>query len=167
VVRIRALSPDCEIDAGGLRVHWLTEVNPAESVALLRGFADRRERAGDGAMTAIAIHSGDAAEAALRHYLDPAQPSIIRTRATGLLGSFRRPDSRDMLAQLARSDADVQVRRRAQSALGNLPNGEGVPTLIELAKETRDADTRKHAMSLLGSSRDMRAVAFFEEVLKK
>lgn len=167
VVRIRTLSPDCEIDAGGLAVHWLTEVNPAESVALLRGFADRRERAGDGALTAIAVHSGAAADAALRHYLDPAQPSVVRVRAVACLGSYRRPDSRELLVQLARADADTQVRRRAVSALAGLPNGEGVPSLIELAKETRDAETRKHAMNLLSTSRDLRAVTFFEELLKK
>ena len=28
VTQIRTLSADCEIDAGGVQVHWLTEVNP-------------------------------------------------------------------------------------------------------------------------------------------
>ena len=39
VERIRTLSPDCEIDAGNLPVHWLADVKPVESVALLDTFA--------------------------------------------------------------------------------------------------------------------------------
>ncbi len=39
VKRVRALSPDCEIDAGGLPVRWLNGVAPAESAALLRALA--------------------------------------------------------------------------------------------------------------------------------
>jgi hypothetical protein len=35
--RIRALSPDCEIDAGRVPVHWLSDVQPAESVEVLKG----------------------------------------------------------------------------------------------------------------------------------
>src|SRR5258708_3080500 len=50
VERIRTLSPDCEIDAGNLPLHWLSDVKPAESVALLDAFATQRERYMDGAM---------------------------------------------------------------------------------------------------------------------
>src|ERR1035438_3368778 len=46
--RIRALSPDCEIDAGGVPVHWLNDVKPPESVALLAGLAaDAEVRSGE------------------------------------------------------------------------------------------------------------------------
>jgi hypothetical protein len=39
--------------------------------------------------------------------------------------------------------------------------------LIELAKTTQNAEVRKQAMSSLGRSRDPRALAFFEDVLKR
>src|ERR1019366_2770176 len=78
VERIRTVSPDCEIDAGGLPVHWLAEVKPAESVALLDSFAGQRERAVsrlmDGALAAIAAHADPAADAALERWLAPGQP---------------------------------------------------------------------------------------------
>ena len=35
VTRVRSLSPNCEIDAGDVPVHWLTDVQPADSIALL------------------------------------------------------------------------------------------------------------------------------------
>ena len=58
------------------------------------------------------------------------------------------------------------MKRRAVSALRELPNGDGIPLLIQLAKTSRDPEVRKQAMSSLGQSRDQRAVAFFEDVLK-
>jgi len=39
--------------------------------------------------------------------------------------------------------------------------------LIQMAKATHDNEVRKQAMTSLGQSRDGRAIAFFEEVLKK
>jgi len=47
-----------------------------------------------------------------------------------------------------------------------MPNGEGIPLLIQLAKTSHNAEVRKQAMSSLGQSRDQRAIAFFEDVLK-
>ena len=230
VLRIRSLSPDCEIDAGGLPVHWLNDVKPPESVALLRTFAEKRDRYSDSAMTAIALHSDPSAEAELKRYLAPSQPSAVRVRAVSWFGNYRgrsgfevlkglaandpdervreraistlgnsrEPDSLDVLIQLARKDAvarirstaisalnrrsgakvldtlrdavendpDISVRRRAVSALQNMPDGEGIPLLIQLAKNTKDNEVRKQAMNSLGNSHDMRAIAFFESVLK-
>src|ERR1041384_2574042 len=54
--RIRTLSPNCEIDAGGVPVHWLNDVQPAQSVALLISLVPEREHAGDGAVSALAAH---------------------------------------------------------------------------------------------------------------
>src|SRR5664279_2171374 len=89
VERIRTLSPDCEIDAGDLPVHWLADVKPAESVALLDAFAAQRERFMDGAMTAIASHADPAADAALERYLAPNQPESIRLRVVSWFGPAR------------------------------------------------------------------------------
>ena len=57
VTNIRVFSADCELDAGGRPVIWLTGVRPEESVALLRTFIhseinwrehdDRRARVDD------------------------------------------------------------------------------------------------------------------------
>src|SRR5947208_9744191 len=39
IERIRTLSPDCEIDAGNLPLHWLNDVKPPDSVAMLNTYA--------------------------------------------------------------------------------------------------------------------------------
>jgi hypothetical protein len=225
VQRIRTLSPDCQIDAGGLPFHWLNEVKPAESVAALATYAEKRDRYSDSAMTAISLHSDPSAEATLKKYLASNQPSAVRVRAVNWFGfavlkdlANSDPDERvrerainrlgnnsremagavDVLIPLARkdpnarirqaalsalqhkggakvldtyrealeSDPDVSVRRRAVSALQNMPDGEGIPLLIQVAKTTKDNEVRKQAMSSLGNSHDMRALTFFETVLK-
>jgi hypothetical protein len=231
VSRIRALSPDCEIDAGGAPVHWLTDVQPAESVALLVTFVPQRDVRGDGAVKAIALHAGPAADAALERFVAPDQPESLRQRTVGWFGSARgrrgfealknlvasdpsepvreraistlavskEPEAADLLISTARNDRnprlraqavsalgrksgpkmiaaireviekdpDTQVKRRAVSALHALPDGEGIAPLIEVVKTTQNADVRRQAMSSLGQSRDPRALAFFEDVLKR
>jgi HEAT repeats len=102
VSRIRTLSPECEIDAGGVPVHWLADVQPAEGVEVLKGL----------------VTSG------------PSEP----------------------------------VRIHAVSALA--VSKEGIPPLIEVARTTQNAGVRRQAMSSLGRSRDPRALAFFEDVLR-
>jgi hypothetical protein len=47
-----------------------------------------------------------------------------------------------------------------------MPNGEGVPKLIEVARAHKNPAVRKQAMFWLGQSKDPRALAFFEEILK-
>ncbi len=231
VDRIRSLSPDCEIDAGGLPVYWLTDVQPAQSVALLATFVSQRERMGDGMVGAIAQHADPAADQVLDRFTASDQPESLRLRVVSWMGSARGrhgfevlkqliaadPDDRvreravsalsaskerealDLLISIAstgktprmreqaisalsrkpapeaiavlskaiESDPDTQVRRRAVSALSALPDGAGVPLLIQVVRTSPSPEVRKQAMSTLGQSRDPRAVAFFEEVLKK
>lgn len=231
VNRIRTLSPDCEIDAGNVPVHWLTDVQPAQSIALLVSLMPQRDRLGESPLGAVAQHADPAADQALERFLGTDQPESVRLRVVSWMGSSRgrhgfdvlkklisadpdekvrerainslsnsrEPDALDLMISIARgdsnprmreqaisalsrkggpqvvstlskvieSDSDNQVKRRAVSALNQLPDGEGVPLLIQTVKTTQNAEVRKQAMSTLGNSRDPRAVAFFEEVLKK
>jgi HEAT repeat protein len=198
VGKIRTLAPDCDIDAGGVPVHWMTDVRPAESVALLATFVTGLDRS---AISAIGLHADPAADAALDKFVAPEQPESVRQKAVFWLRSFgalKRVLTNDPMIATARNDRSPRVRgqalfalsrqagmkavgpiqqaiendperevkRRAVSALQQLPNGEGIPLLIQLAKTSHNAEVRKQAMSSLAQSRDQRAVAFFEEVLK-
>jgi hypothetical protein len=159
VGKIRALSPYCEIDAGGVPVHWLTDVKPADSIGFLSSFASD-------AVFAIAVHSDPAADTALERFVAPGQPQSLRLRTVSLLGSVRGRRGMDLLNGLIANDADAQVRQRAVSALSSLAEGAGIPVLIQLAKTTKDAAVRKQAMNSLQQSRDPRAVSFFEDILR-
>ncbi len=229
VSRLRYVSPDCEIDAGGAPLHWLTDVNPAQSVALLATFVSEREPNVSNAMGAIAVHADASADATIDKFTAATQPVSIRQRAVSLeaserghhgfevvkailandtddrvreravqaLGNSKDPGALDLLLETARRNPDARLRsqavsalarrpepkildtlraavddpdqtvgRRAISTLGSLPDGEGIPSLIQVVKTTKDAQIRKQAMTTLENSRDPRALAFFEEVLK-
>jgi hypothetical protein len=229
VGRIRTISPYCEIDAGDVPVHWLTEVQPAQSVALLSTFATEREGFSSSALHAIGMHADASADQTLEKFLAANQPESVRRRAISYVGqrpggldtlkkaiasdpdsrvreqavsslaNSRQPEALDLLvtiaksdndsrlrtqavsglgrksgakivatlAGIAESDRDPNVRKRALSALQSMPDGEGVPALIQMARTQRDLEMRKQAMSSLQHSRDPRALAFFEEVIKK
>lgn len=106
VVKVRTLTPNCEVEAGGVPIVWLTNVNPAESVAWLAGFvnpaSDRREVAGDltrPALTAIGLHATDGA------------PKLI---------------------QIVRTTTDRQLRKQAMSWLGRSKDPQAVRFFEEL-----------------------------------
>src|SRR4051794_26094426 len=81
VVRVRTFTPDCDVDANGAAMVWLTDVKPDESIAWLSTLAtsapdggERRERVAKQALAAIALHNVPAADRALESFVATAQP---------------------------------------------------------------------------------------------
>jgi HEAT repeat protein len=72
----------------------------------------------------------------------------------------------DAITDAIENDPETDVKKRAVFALSQLPKDEGVPLLIQVARTNRNPAVRKQAIFWLGQSRDPRALAFFEEVLK-
>ncbi len=64
------------------------------------------------------------------------------------------------------NDPETEVKKKAVFALTQMPGGEGVPLLIQVVRTNRNPEVRKQAMFWLGQSKDDRALAFIEEVLK-
>ena len=149
VERIRSLSPDCEIDAGDLPVHWLADVKPAESVALLNAFVAQHDRYMDGAMNAIAAHADPAADAVLQGFLATDQPESIRLRVVGWFVPSRGRRGFDVLKNLIASDPNERVRERAISTLGNSREPEALDLLIATARKDQNSRMRMQAISAL------------------
>ena len=64
------------------------------------------------------------------------------------------------------NDADINVRKRAVSGLGRLPAETAIPMLIQIARTNKNPEVQKQAVSLLSQSKDPRAIAYMEELLK-
>ena len=73
----------------------------------------------------------------------------------------------DTMIAIADGDTDPQVRQRAVSALQSMPDGQGIPSLIHIARNGKTPEVKKKAVQSLSQSRDPRALAFLEDVLKK
>jgi HEAT repeat protein len=149
VGKLRSLSPDCEIDAGGLPVHWLTEVVPAQSVALLATYVPQRELDSNGALSAIAAHADPAADPVLDRYLATNQPEWIRKRAASIEGSQRGLHGVETLKNVLANDMSESVKQSALSGLARNKAPEALTLLIETARTARDWRTRSQAISSL------------------
>jgi len=150
VGKLRSLSPDCEIDAGGLPVHWLTDVAPAQSVALLATYVPQRELdAPNGALTAIAAHADAAADPVLDRYLAASQPEWMRRRVASLVGSQRGLHGVETLKNVIANDVSEPVKQNAINGLARNKEPEALNLLIATARTDRNARTRAQAISAL------------------
>ncbi|MGH9629309.1 MAG: HEAT repeat domain-containing protein, partial [Bryobacteraceae bacterium] len=173
VVKIRMFSADCELDAGGRAVYWLTGVRPGESISLLSSFLRAREGASkesrrmpEAAMAAIALHADPGADTVLIERARNDQDPHTRGQALFWLSQRAGRKAASEIRNAIENDPDVKVKERAVFALSQLKD-EGVPLLIEVARTNRSREVRKKAMFWLGQSKDPRALDFFEEVLTR
>jgi hypothetical protein len=86
IAKVRAVMPDCQLDAGGRPVEWLTGVKGEDSVALLAALIPRdagkaERRFTDDVLVAIALHETTAATRALTNFASSTQPAQIREKA--------------------------------------------------------------------------------------
>jgi hypothetical protein len=242
VERLRTLTDDCPIDAGGRAIHWLDGITPAESLKFLESLTrpmaasildrvtgEARRSIGTSAVSAMALHHDAAAEAILtritttdpdttlrrqagtrlasrsirgfeevRKLVGSEQNDSLRRSWVTALGQTRFPATAETLLALAKSDrdatvrgdaiyyyasaggpagianviaiaqndADDRVKTRAVQGLATLPDAERVDPLISLARTSTNAAVRKQAVTALSASRDPRAMAFIEAILK-
>src|ERR1051326_6184481 len=117
VTRVRAMTPNCSIDAGGLTIHWLTDVRPSQSVDLLTGLAQGQGASGenfvrDGAIMSVALHADPSAEAALSRLIAADQPEKIREKTAFWLAVERGRPGFLMVEKVAREDASGSFRSK-------------------------------------------------------
>lgn len=172
VERIRAFSAGCALDPGGLPFVWLTGVRPAESVRLLRSFAasgvggSRSGKREEPALAALAFHADPSALDALVGLARQDASAHVRGQALFWLAQRAGSKVAGVITRAIEDDPETEVKKSAVFALSQLPRDEGVPLLIDAARRNRNPVVRKQAVFWLGQSKDPRALAFFEELLK-
>jgi len=173
LTRLRTVTPDCEIDATGATLVWLTNVSATDSVtwlsSLVTGAAgrDATNHVADPALAALAMQAGDEAATALVGLARTATVARVRGQALFWLAQRAGGVALQTIANAVDNDPETDVKKKAVFALSQLPKDEGVPRLIEIARTHRNPEVRKQAFFWLGQSKDPRATAFFEEVLLK
>ncbi len=163
VDRVRAVSGNCPVDAGGRTLHWLADVRPAESVALLAGFleasADRSRDLEHGTLAALALHAAPEADAALERLVAPGQPRERRKQAAFWLGNSRARRGFEILARVVPGDADDDFRAHAAFAFSQSPEPEAVDAMIGLARRDPSGHVRGQALFWLAQKAGTRATA--------
>lgn len=239
VERLRTLSDDCPMDAGGRAVYWLSSVTAAESLRFLNGLTrpvatdrsmfDQERQVASSAVRALGFHADAAANPMLDELASTHADSSVRhqaattltayrgthgvatvTRLIGIakdderrslvtaLGQSREPAAVETFRTLTRdpdarirseagyyfvirggagvipeamkliaSDPDDTVRKRVIAGVSRLPDNAGIAPLIALVRTSQNAVVRKEAVNALSQSKDPRAVALLEEILKR
>jgi hypothetical protein len=153
VEKIRTYSLDCDLDAGGLPFHWFSSVPAAQSLALLSSFVSgtesedkERRRLSESAVTAIALHSGDAAGALLEKYAAAGQPESQRRNAIFWLGGARGARGFEVVNRIAREDASDRIREHAIFALTQSPEPRAIDSIIQIARDDKSPHVRGQAL---------------------
>lgn len=103
---------------------------------------------------------------ALRPYLRDAD-ARIRAEAIYWFAQRGGPAVIGEVTKLVEAETDDNVRRRGVSGLSRLPVNDSIPALLQLARSSPNAVVRKEAVSALSRSKDPRAMALMEELIKR
>ncbi len=158
VERVRTVSPDCEIDGGGSPMHWLTDVRPAESVALLGGMAAGAGRVAEDALTALALHADPAADAALERLMAESQPEAVRERAVYWLGALDAAGRMEILRRALAAGMSDAMEQRAIAGLSAGKAPAATDLLIQIGRSDRNSRMRAQAVGALSRKPEARAV---------
>jgi len=167
VTKVRVDEMDREIEGGGLPFVWLTNVNPAESVRVLKAIVEttaaaalkqspavrddpaareqerNERRLQDGALVAIAMQSAPEATAALRSLTAASNPPDVRSEGFATI------------SELLRTEPDPKLREKLVFDL-TLVKGESrgaaVDKLLDLAKSDASVEIRSKAQFWLAQT---------------
>jgi hypothetical protein len=173
VERVRVFSEDCQLDAGGREITWLTGVKPSESVALLEGLvtassqAERRDRIVDGSISAIALHEDGSATAALERLLGQAQPQHVRAKVPFWLGNTRGRRGLEILQRVIRDDPSTEIKKKAVFGISQSQEPGAVDVLIENAKTNADTAVRSESIFWLAQKAGNKAAAAITERIEQ
>jgi hypothetical protein len=171
VMRLRAASEDCGLDAGGLPFVWLEGVRPADSVSYLTtlvgaGIGEGKPGKGldDGALAAIAHTDDPSADAALEGFVAPGQPDHRRRQAAFWIGQAR-PHGLDVLSRLLRGDPSPRFREHVVFALTLRHEPAAIERIVDVAKHDEDGHVRGQALFWLAQTASRRATPTIEAAL--
>jgi hypothetical protein len=171
VERVRAFTPDCQVESEKTPVVPVAGVTGAESAAWLAAVASAADgdtrKVADEVLMALSLHADPSAvDRLVAIARDDGRPRV-RGQALFWLAQRAGEKAATTIAAAVEQDPDTDVKKRAVFAISQLPKDEGVPKLIEIARTSRNPAVRKQAMFWLGQSGDPRAAGFFEEILRK
>lgn len=159
LMRLHSYSLDCELDAGGLRVAWLTSVAPAESLAYLSSVPEVLKQP---ALRAIATHADPQAT----KILEEAVPN--NQNAISLLGSLRGEAGYEALMRLfnrtATDEPTDRIRERTVTAFAMNSDPRAADAL---RAATRDRSTRVRGQAVQGLARKSGSANLILEVARK
>ncbi len=173
VGKIRVFTDDCELDAGGLTVYWLSDVKAGESIDLLDSFvsgAGESTKAGrrksESAIAAIALHADPGADRTLEKFVDSSRPEEVRKDAAFWLGNLRGQNGYELLRRLVRDDPSDKVREHGTFALHVSKVPEAVNAMIDAARNDKSVRVRGQALFWLSQKAGEKAAKAISDAIE-
>lgn len=164
VEEVRAVSTDCDVDAGGLAVYGFASVEPKESVDLLASLAgDARREMRDQALYALAIHDEPSVDGLLERAAAGELDWGRESQAIFWLGAARGERGFEALMRLAKR-LDDRARHQIPFALHVSDAPGSVEALIGMARHDKSREVRRQAIFWLGQEASQKAVEELERV---
>jgi hypothetical protein len=167
VGKIRSFSGNCELDAGGKDVYWWSDVDPEQSLDLLKAQVNRRRsnRLAERGIMAIAHHRQSAADSLLEGFADDEQPEAVAEKAIFWMGAARGESGFESLMRIEKSVRDDDLREQIVFAL-YLSKAEGATSeLIRMARQDGDKEVRERALFWLGQKAGLEASRAIQEAI--
>jgi HEAT repeat protein len=108
----------------------------------------------------------EAMNAVVRAAHDDKSPRVRGQALFWLAQKAAQKTAQAAISDAIANDPETEVKKKAVFALTQIPGGDGVPLLVQVARTNQNAAVRKQAMFWLGQSKDPRALAYIEEVLR-
>lgn len=169
VQKVRVFSPDCQLDMGGLTLHWLTGVAPQSSVQVLSSLMRQTdEKKTGGAIAALAFHADASAEAALEQ-MASANEASVKARRDAVFWLIQRGTKSGFatVQKAAREDRDDKVREHAIFSLSQSKDPQAIPTIIDIAKTDRSPHVRGQALFWLAQKAGKQAEAAITDAIDR
>ena len=153
VDQVRASGVDQELDGGGLRFVWLTNVTPEDSVATLKTTcqAPASDHLINSAVFILSLHQSAATVPALVYLAGPGTNLHLREQAAFWLSTGRGHEGFLALQSLARNDKDETFRTKLTFDFSASKDSGALDELIRMAHEDSSSKVRSQAQFWMAS----------------
>ncbi len=172
VMRLRTFTPDCDIDAAGMPLVWLTDVKPDDSVAWLASLVaaapetgELHDRVAKPAIAAIALHNTPAADRALESFTATNRPEWLRSDTAFWLGNARGEEGARLLARIVTDDPSDRVREKATFGLSVSKQPSALRVLVGAARNDKSARVRGQALFWLAHKAGQQAASAITDAI--
>jgi len=147
VEKIRVEDPDRKLDAGGVHVDYLPNVEPEKSIAVLQQLAESAgmNKVRDGAVFAISLHRSPATLPALTALGSAGHDLQVREKAAFWLASQYKKEALPILDRWIKSDSDERFREKLTFNLSMIHDSASADLLIRTAHDDASPRVRKQA----------------------
>lgn len=171
IEKVRLAPAGCTLNAGGLPLEWLTDVQPEDSVPFLEQIAAKRPDEGhdkllDESLVAVSMHATPKATEVLASLAAPPNSAFLREKAAFWLGAQRGHDGCVALQQLVAKEQDPKLREKLAFDLSINSDPAATDELITMAKSDSDSGVRGQALFWLAQKAGKKAIGALRDSME-